>query len=163
MRVFVAPRRRLGRFQMGEVLETAAAEHAGQGGEGDVREDGADLGVSATGPAQFQDVRFQVGGGFARPTPRSRRAILQAKREALLPGPLEPTADSLFADAEGGGRSPEGGAVGEVVSDQFGSHERGERGISVHRVRGEFGAAGNRPTTSLTAPDTADNLLKHDS
>lgn len=56
----------------------------------------------------------------------------------------------------------QGAAFGEMVLDQFGSHERGERGISVHGDRAVWRAVESRATTSLPAPSRADNVLKHD-
>ncbi len=88
--------------------------------------------------------------------------ICEAGREALLSGASEPSAEGLFADAEGGGGSAERTAVGGEVGDHFGSRQGSERGISVHVVRAGFGLGLSRSTTSLPDRFRADNLLKHD-
>lgn len=53
----------------------------------------------------------------------------------VLLGALEPFADGLFGDGEGGGGAPQRVSAGLVVANHFSSHERGECGISVHSVR----------------------------
>ena len=80
-------------------------------------------------------------------------------------GALEPLADGFFADAEGGrggAQRAAGGAVREMIVNQFGSHERGKCGISVHSVRAGWRAVERVSTTTLPEPFRADNLLKHD-
>lgn len=69
-----------------------------------------------------------------------RGVIFQALREAGLLGAAEPFADGFVGDAKSGGGGPERRAFREVMMDQFGSHERGESGISVHVVRGVWRA-----------------------
>ena len=54
-------------------------------------------------------------------------------------------------------------ATGEVVVNQFGSHERSECGISVHSVRVGWLGVASASTTNLPDPRSADNVLKHDS
>ncbi len=67
--------------------------------------------------------------------PRNGGAIFQTLRRAGELGTFEPLADGFFTDAESGGGGAQGGATSEVMVNQFGSHERGECGISVHSVR----------------------------
>jgi hypothetical protein len=71
MVAFVADGWRFGRLQIGQAVETVAAQDAGECGEGDLRQHGADLGVGAPGATQLQDLRFEDCGGLARLTPRS--------------------------------------------------------------------------------------------
>ena len=94
--------------------------------------------------------------------PRDGGAIVETPREVGLAGAIEPFADGLFGDGEGRGASAEGGASGEVMGDHFGSHERGECGISVHSVRVGWLGVESASTTNLPDPQSADNVLKHD-
>ena len=75
---------------------------------------------------------FELGRGLARLAPRDGGTIIQPLRAAGLSGTFEPLADGFFGDAESGGGGPERSASGAVLVNQFGSHERGECGISVH-------------------------------
>ena len=105
---------------------------------------------------------FELWRGLARLTPRDGREVLQTLRGAGELGTFEPLADGFFGDSERGGGGAEGGATSEVMADQFGSHERGECGISVHSVRAGWLGVENASTTSLPDPRSADNVLKHD-
>ena len=85
-----------------------APQEAGQGGQGDLRQDGADLGVSAAVAAQVEDLRFQFGGDAAGLLMRSGGAVIetlvddQAEREA---GPYPPAGspESGLVAASGAG------------------------------------------------------------
>jgi len=77
-------------------------------------------------------------------------------------GANEPFADGFIGDAESGGGGAHRGATGEVVVNQFGSHERGQCGISVHSVRVGWLAVESLTTRPLPEPSRADNVLKHD-
>lgn len=77
-------------------------------------------------------------------------------------GAFEPFADGFFGDAEGGGGGAQGAMELGMVADQFGSHERGESGISVHSVREGWQGVESASTTILPNPRSADNVLKHD-
>ena len=77
-------------------------------------------------------------------------------------GTFEPFADGFIGDAERGGRGAERGPASEVMMNQFGSHERGECGISVHSDRVGWLGVENASTTNLPDPQSADNVLKHD-
>ena len=111
-----------------------ALEDAGQGSFGD-GEDHEDLGIGAALATESEDLVFEFLGSFARLAKGHRGAVLQALRESGLLSALEPFADGFIGDAEGLGGSAERGAAGEMVLNQFSSHERGECGISVHSVR----------------------------
>jgi hypothetical protein len=157
----VADDGRLGRFERREPVEPVTTQDAGESGLGNWQHH-HDLSIGTALPAQSEDVGFEIGRRPARLAKRDRRAVLEALREAGLPGASEPSADGLFADAKSGGGSAQGAAELEVLQCHLGSRERGERGISVHVVR-----AGGRwvecaSTTSLPNPSRADNVLKHD-
>ena len=53
----------------------------------------------------------------------------------MLARPLEPASHGAFADVIGSGDLPQRELVRSEMSDHFGSHHRGESGISVHVVR----------------------------
>ena len=158
---FVAQRRRLGQLERGEAVQAVAAQHARERGFGDGQHR-HDLGVGAVLPAQSEDLGFERGRGLAWLTMRNRRAIGQARREASGLGASEPAAHGLLAHVISGGD----GALREVLRgelrDHSGSHQRGERGISVHVVRAGWRAVDSSATTSLLDPCPADNVLKHD-
>lgn len=82
--------------------------------------------------------------------------------EAGISSALEPTAESLFADVIRGGDGPLRELMRSKIGDHFGSHERGQSGISVHVVRVVWRWVLCLSTTSLAASSRADNLLKHD-
>jgi hypothetical protein len=121
----------LGRVERGEAMEAVALKDAGEGGFGDGK-DHEDLGIGTALTAQGEDLGFELGRGLAWLAPRHGGEIIEARREAGSLGAFEPFADGFFADAESGGGGAERRALSEVMSDQFGSHERGESGISVH-------------------------------
>jgi hypothetical protein len=127
----VANRRRPGRVEGGQAVETMAAQDAGKGGLGD-RQSHEDLSVRAALSAQGQDLIFQERRSLTRLAKGNGGAIVEALREVGLAGAFEPFADGLFRDRESGGGSTERAARGEMLVDQFSSHERGESGISVH-------------------------------
>ena len=79
---------------------------------------------------------FELGRRLAGLAARDGGAIFQTLRRAGELGTFEPLADGFFGDGERVGGGAQRGAAGEVMANQFGSHERGERGISVHVVRG---------------------------
>src|SRR6185369_6948873 len=158
---FVTDDRRLGRIERGETIEAMALEDAGKGSFGDGKNH-QDLSVGTALAAKGEDLSFELRRCFAWLVERDGGMILQTFGKAGRAGALEPFADGFFGDAEGGGRSAQGGTVGEVMLDQFCSHERGECGISVHSVRGVWLAVGSASTTNLPEPSRADNLLKHD-
>lgn len=123
---------------------------------------GEDLGVGAALATQGNDVRLQFGFGSARLTMRNRRLVVELRGKARLASALEPPAQSPFADVI----SSSDGALREVMrsemGDHFGSHDRGESGISVHVVRVVWRWVWFSSTTSLAASSRADNVLKHD-
>jgi hypothetical protein len=159
--VLVALGRRLRGFEGGEAVEAVAAEDAREGGLGD-REEHADLGVGAALAAECEDLGFEGAGGLAGLAERSGGTVFEACGKAELAGASEPSADGLFADAEGGGGGAQGGARGGELGDHFCSHERGENGISVHVVRAACREVACSSTTTLPDQPRADNLLKHD-
>ncbi len=158
---FVAEDGRFWRFEGREAVEAVAAQNAREGGLGDWQKR-EDLSVGAALTTQFEDARFELAAGFARLMVRDRRAILQARRKAGLPGPSEPAADGSVAD----GVSECDGAAGEFLRGEkksnFGSHQRGKSGISVHVVRAGSREVEFSSTTSLPDLSRADNVLKHD-
>jgi hypothetical protein len=83
---------------------------------------------------------FELGRRLAWLTQGHRGTILQTQRRAGELGTFEPLAEGFFGDGESVGGGAEGVATGEVVANQFGSHERSECGISVHVVRGVWRA-----------------------
>jgi hypothetical protein len=135
MRVLVALRRRLGRFECGEAMEAVAAQDAGKGGFGNIQH-GEDLGVGTALAAQRQDVSHELGTGPARLMTWDRGTILELGRETVIFRPLEPAADGPFADVVGSCDLAQGEAGSEEMGDHFGSHSGGKSGISVHVVRG---------------------------
>jgi hypothetical protein len=139
-----------------------AAQNAREGGLGDWQKR-EDLRVGAALTTQSEDAGFELATGFARLLVRDRRAILQAGRKAGLPGPSEPAADGSVAD----GVSECDAAAGEFLRGEkksnFGSHQRGQSGISVHVVRAGLREVEFSSTTSLPDFSRADNVLKHDS
>jgi len=128
---FVTHDWRLGRIQGGQAIETVALEDAGKGSfrEG---QDHEDLSVGTALTAESEDLVFELGRRLARLTSRDGGAVLQTLRGARELGALEPLADGFIGDGEGGGGGAQRGATSEVVVNHFGSHERGECGISVH-------------------------------
>jgi hypothetical protein len=158
---FVANPRRLGRVECRQAMETVTAEDAGEGGFGD-GECGEDLSVGAALAAESQDLFFEVRRSFAGLASRRGGVIVKELGEALGPGASEPFADGFFGDGEGACGGPERRAFREVMLDQFGSHERGESGISVHSVREVWQAVESVTTTHRPEPFRADNVLKHD-
>ena len=158
---FVADDGRFWRFEGREAVEAVAAQNAREGGLGDWQKR-EDLSVGAALTTQCEDAGFELATGFARLMVRDRRAILQARRKAGLPGPSEPAADGSLADAI----SECDGAAGEFLRGEkksnFGSHQRGQSGISVHVVRAGSREVEFSSTTSLPDPSRADNVLKHD-
>jgi hypothetical protein len=112
-----------------------ALEDAGQGsfGEG---QDHEDLRVGPALAAEFQELRFELGWGFARLAQRHGGTVFQAVWGLELLGALEPFADGFLGDPEGGGGRPQRGTTGAVMLNQFGSPEWCECGISVHVVLG---------------------------
>jgi hypothetical protein len=135
---FVALGRRFWRFESGEAVEAVAAQHAGEGGLGDVK-DGEDLGVGAALATQGEDLGFEFGAGFAGLAPGNRGLIFEALREAGMACALEPSADGLFADAVSGCGGPKREVASGELKSHLGSHQWGESGISVHVVRAGFG------------------------
>jgi hypothetical protein len=110
-----------------------ALEDAGQGSFRD-GENHEDLRVGPALATEFQELRFEVGRGFAWLAQRRGGTILQTLRGLEVLGALEPFADGFIRDAEGGGGGAERSATGAVLLHQFGSRERSECGISVHVV-----------------------------
>lgn len=158
---FVAESGRPGRVEGSQAVETVAAEDAGKGSFGDGKNH-KDLSVGTTLTAEGEDLIFELGGSFTGLAKRHRGAVIEALREAGGLSAKEPLADGFIGDAKGGSGGTERAANREVMGDQFGSHERGESGISVHSVREvwqwvESGATTNQPDLSR-----ADNVLKHD-
>jgi len=131
---FVADHGWLGRVEGSQAIEAVAAQDAGKGGLGDGKNH-EDLSVGTALAAQGQDLFFEQWGSFARLTKRDGGEIIEARREAGGLGAFEPLADGFFGDAESGGGGAQGAAEGGMLEDHFGSHERGECGISVHSVR----------------------------
>jgi hypothetical protein len=158
---FVADDGRFGRFQRRKTVEAVTLEDAGQSGFGDGK-DGEDLGVGAALTAQTEDLSFQWRSGSARLAPRSGGVIRKAGRKAIDASASEPSANRLFRNVEEGGCGAEGKALGSELLDHFGSHDRGQFGISVHVVRGECLKVECLSTTTLPNLFPADNLLKHD-
>ena len=158
---FVAHCGRFWRFQGGEAIEMMAAQDAGERGIGD-REDHPDLGIGTALPAQVEDLSFQQRAGLARLAVRSRGAVRKARREAAFLGAPEPAADGFFRDAESSSSGAQRQGFGRQRSDHFGSHERGESGVSVHNVRGVWKGVEYSSTTTLSYLPRADNVLKHD-
>ena len=158
---FVADDWRFWRFEGREAVEAVAAQNAREGCLGDWQKR-EDLSVGAALTTQFEDAGFELATGFARLMVRDRRAILQARRKAGLPGPGEPAANGSLAD----GVSECDAAAGEFLRGQkksnFGSHQRGQSGISVHVVRAGLREVEFSSTTSLPDLSRADNVLKHD-
>jgi hypothetical protein len=158
---FVADDWRFWRFEGREAVETVAAQNAREGCFGDWQKR-EDLSVGAALTTQFEDAGFELATGFARLMVRDRRAILQARRKAGLPGTSEPAADGSVAD----GVSESDGSAGEFLRGEkksnFGSHQRGQSGISVHVVRAGLREVEFSSTTSLPDLSRADNVLKHD-
>jgi hypothetical protein len=136
---FVADDGRFGRFERAEAIETVALEDAGEGGFGD-GENHEDLGVGTALAAEGQDLIFEVGRGLARLDQGHRGVVFEPERRAGELGTFEPFADGFIGDGEGGGGGAQRRACREVMGDHFGSHERGEGGISVHVVRGVWRA-----------------------
>lgn len=60
---------------------------------------------------------------------------MEASRETGCLSASEPFTDGFLGDAVGGGSLTEREIMGPQFSDHFGSHQRGQRGISVHVVR----------------------------
>jgi hypothetical protein len=158
---FVADGRRLWRLQGGETIQAVPAKHAAEGGRRD-GEDHADLSVRTALAAQGEDVGFEFRGGFAGLMKRSRGLVVEPLWKAGEFGACEPAADSLFADAEGGGGVAQRAAGSGVTQRHLGSRQGSERGISVHVVRAGGREVVCSSTTSLPDPFRADNLLKHD-
>ena len=158
---FVAQDRGFGGIEGCEAVEAMALEHAGQRGFGEGK-DHKDLSVGTALAAERKDLGFELWRSFAWLVARNGGVIVEARWEACGLGAFEPFADGFFGDAEGGGGSAERGAVSEMMLDQFSSHERSERGISVHSVRAGWLAVESVSTTNLPEPSRADNLLKHD-
>jgi len=158
---FVTNDRSLGRIESREAVEAMALEDAGKGsfGEGKNHED---LSVRTALTAEDEDLIFELGRRLARLAQGNGGTILQPQRSAGELGTFEPLADGFFGDAESGGRGAERVASGEVMMNQFGSHERSECGISVHSVRAGWLGVASASTTNLPDPRSADNVLKHD-
>lgn len=134
MVAFVAHGGRFGGLQGSEAVEAVPMQDAGERGLGN-RKDHEDLSIGPALAAQSNDSSFESGAGLVGLAMGSGGMIMEALREAKLPGPAEPAAHRLFADAVSGG----GGAPGKTESsesgDHLGSRQRGESGISVHVVR----------------------------
>jgi hypothetical protein len=120
------------------------------------------LGIRTALAAEGEDLVFEMGRSLAGLASRDGGAIFQTLRRAGELGTFEPLADGFFGDAESGGCGAQRVATGEVVANQFGSHERGECGISVHSVRVGWLGVARASTTNLPDPRSADNVLKHD-
>ena len=105
---------------------------------------------------------FELGRRLAGLASRDGGEVLQTLMGAGLLGTFEPLADGFIGDGERGGGGAQRGAAGVVVMNQFGSHERGECGISVHSIRAGWLGVESASTTSLPDPRSADNVLKHD-
>jgi hypothetical protein len=161
MIAFVADGRRLGRFQGGKPAEMVAAQHAGKGGLGN-GQNHPDLGKGTAGATQLHDLRLQGGSGLAGLADGSAGTVLAPWLEAFLFGASEPFAHRLFADRVSGGGLTEREVLSQELGDHPGAHERGESGVSVHIVRAQRREVVYSSTTTLTEPQSADNLLKHD-
>ena len=158
---FVTEDRRLGRIESGEAIEAMTSEDAGKGSFRDGKNH-EHLSVRTALAAEGEDLGFEVGRGLARLASRDGGTVLQPLRGAGELGTNEPLADGFLGDAEGGGGGAERSAPSEVMENQFGSHERGECGISVHSDRAGWQGFASASTTSLPDPRSADNVLKHD-
>jgi hypothetical protein len=158
---FVTHNLRPGRIESSEAIEAMTLEDAGKGSFGDGKNH-EDLGVGTTLAAEGQDLVFELWRGFARLTQGYRGAVLKTHRRAGLLSALEPLADGFLGDAESCGGGAERGAGGVVEANHFGSHERGQCGISVHSVRVGWPGVESASTTNLPDPLSADNVLKHD-
>jgi len=132
---FVTPDRRLRRIEGGQAIEAMTSEDAGKGSFGDGKNH-EDLRVRTALAAESENLVFELWRGLAWLTPRDGGEVLQTLMGAGLLGTFEPLADGFIGDGERGGGGAQRGAAGVVVMNQFGSHERGECGISVHVVRG---------------------------
>ena len=135
---FVAEDGRFWRFERGETMEAMSAENARKSGGGN-GEDHADLGVGTALATQGEDLGFEIGGSFTGLMKRSGREVVETLWEAGEFGAGEPSADGLFADAEGRGGVAKGAAGLGVAQSHLCSRERGEGGISVHVVRAGMG------------------------
>jgi len=158
---FVAHNWRLRRIESSQAIEAMALEDAREGGFGDGK-DHEDLSVGTALAAESQDLSFELGWSFAWLAQRPRGTIIQTLGGTGLLGALEPLADGFFTDAESCGSGAERGAASTMMLNQFSSHERSEYGISVHVVPEEWRGVASRATTILPDPQSADNVLKHD-
>ena len=158
---FVAQGGRFWRFQGGEAIEVMAAQHAGERGLGN-GEDHPDLGIGTALPAQVEDLSFQQRTGLAGLMFWGAGTILHSRGEPFVLCAAQPFADSLFRDAESSSSGAQRQGFGRQRSDHFGSHERGESGVSVHNVRGVWKGVEYSSTTTLSYLPRADNVLKHD-
>ena len=119
-------------------MEAMASQDAGQGGLGDGQSH-EDLGVGAALAAQREDVSFEFGTGPAGLMDGDGGAILELRRKAGFFGALQPAADGPFADVVSCRDLTQREALRAEMGNHFGSHSRGESGISVHIVRAGFG------------------------
>jgi hypothetical protein len=156
----IANDRRFGRFERGKTVEAVTPQDAGQRRFGN-RQNHEDLSIGATLMTQMEDPGFKFWGGPARLTPRSGAMIGKTGRKAIALSSPEPSTDGLLRDMEKRSSGAEGKTFGSELLDHFGSHDRGEFGISVHVDRGECLRV---ECLSTTLPNLflADNLLKHD-
>ncbi len=160
MRVFVADRGSFGRFERRKAIEVMTAQDAGQGGLGNWQ-DHHDLGVGAALAAEVENLGFELGAGLTRLVMRDRRAIRQASGKAAFFGAPEPAAHGAIRDAVSKSSGAQRHGFGRKKSGHFGSHQRGESGISVHVVRAGLREVEFSSTTSLPDLSRADNVLKH--
>jgi hypothetical protein len=158
---FVTDDGRLRRIEGSQAVETMALEDAGEGSFWDGKNH-EDLSVRTALTTQSEDLVFESWWGFARLAQWDGGTIVERQSGAGELGAFEPLANSFFTDGEGGGWSAQRAALREMLLDHFSSHERGECGISVHVESEVWQAVEYRSTTNLSDPQSADNVLKHD-
>src|SRR5215210_1496246 len=124
------------RLQGAEAVEMVTAQHPGERGFGDWQHQ-HDLSVGPALAAQGEDLRLKLRAGLARLAARPGRAIRQMRWKPRLSGSLQPTANRLFAHRKNSSGSAKGAMFSGELANHFGSHQRGQSGISVHSVREE--------------------------